>query len=156
MLDELEKHSNGNTNPDDKLQLLQGYRIETAVETVSHFEQLLGLVEVSEIIPLTRHAAPDSAALELKDMMLTVLQRNGASCYLAGLPKEESRKATLQLARLLESLVPEEDTRDRLLDGALALRDLPEVETRVFSHISAATASQRALASPRAGDTARK
>ena len=116
----------------------------------SRFEQLKGLVEVSQVIPCTRHAAPEIATLELKDMMLTVLHRNGASCYLAGLSKVESRKATLQFARLLEFLVPEEDTRERLLEGAIALRDLPEVEARVLSHIAEATANSARPLSPRA------
>jgi hypothetical protein len=110
-------------------------KLEAVMERVSKFQQLKDIVEVAQIIPASRHTAPAIAELELKDRLLDFLRRNGAECYLAGIPKETARVATLQLARLLERLVPSDDARQQLLDGITQLHDLPAVESGVLAHV---------------------
>ena len=112
-----------------------GEKLSAIVERVGKFQQLKDLVEIAQVIPPSRHTVPIFAEMELKDRLLDFLRRNGAECYLAGLPKEVSKKATLQLARLLEQLVPQDDLRQKLVDGAVKLKDLPGVETQVLTHI---------------------
>jgi hypothetical protein len=114
-------------------------KLEAVMERVSKFQQLKEIVEVAQVIPASRHTAPAIAEVELKDRLLDFLRRNGAECYLAGIPKETSRVATLQLARLLECLVPSDDARQQLLDGITQLHDSPAVEAAVLEHIKKST-----------------
>lgn len=117
----------------------ESIKIGVAVEHVSKFRQLTDLAELAQVIPTTRHIAPSLAQVELKDRLLSLLYTNGANPYLAGLSKDASHKASLDLARLLESLIPEEDLRQDLLDGVLQLRDLPGVKEKVLDHVARST-----------------
>lgn len=69
-------------------------------------------------------------------MLLTLLRCNGAECYLAGLSQPLARKATLDLARLLEQLIPEEDCRMSLFDGTRMLSEYPEAEEQLLGQIA--------------------
>jgi hypothetical protein len=110
-------------------------RVEFAIERVSHFQQVKSIIESSMIFGLTRQDVPRIAELELRDMLLSFLRRNGVDCFLAGLDRAETKRSTLQFARVLESLVPEDDRRQDLLDGALSLQDIPDLKNRILDHI---------------------
>ena len=122
-----------------QLVIQKGETVSAVVERVGKFQQLKDFVELAEIMPLSRQSAPLIAELELKDRLLDFLRRNGAECYLAGIPKETARTASLKLARLLERLVPEEDARERLLDGTVKLRELAKVEASVLAQVKEGT-----------------
>jgi len=130
--------SSGNRN---ELQLWNNHdsRIEFAVERVSHFQQVKSIIESSMIFGVTRQDVPRIAELELRDMLLSFLRRNGVDCFLAGLDPAAARRSTLQFARLLESFVPEDDRRQDLLDGALSLQDIPDLKDHILDHISVET-----------------
>ena len=131
-------------------------RLVAVMERVSKFQQLKDLIEVAQIIPSSRHTAPIIAEIELKDRLLDFLRRNGAECYLAGIPKDAARVATLQLARLLERLVPVDDSRQDLLDGVTKLCSMPEVEADVLSHIEKSKRQIEAGSGDRRGETLSK
>jgi hypothetical protein len=116
------------------LQIINGdATLELLLQRMPRFDQLKNLVEVSQILPATRHTAPIFAEMELKDMLLGMLHRNGADGYLAGLPKEVTRFATLELAKLLESAIPTIDQREKLLEGIIALGEIPGLEKEIES-----------------------
>jgi hypothetical protein len=139
LIDECKAKINGGVPGRDNVQLLiqQGTRLELEIEEVSHFQQLKSLLDVSVKVGPTHHVAPPIAELELRDMLLSLLRRNGIECYLAGINKSDARRSTLQLANLLESLVPEEDKRNALFDGSLWIEELPGVEAEIRKHIEA-------------------
>ena len=70
-------------------------------------------------------------------MLLSLLRRNGIQGYFAGISKADARRSTLQLANLLELLVPEEDQRTALFDGSLWIEELPGIEAEIRKHIGA-------------------
>ena len=74
-------------------------RLAAVMERVSKFQQLKDIIEVAQVIPSTRHTAPLLAEVEMKDRLLDFLRRNGAQCYLAGLPKKTAKIAMIQFAR---------------------------------------------------------
>jgi hypothetical protein len=133
------------------LQIINGdVKLELMLQRMSRFDQLRDLVEVSQILPATRHAAPIFADMELKDTLLHMLSRNGAEPYLAGLPKEVTRSATLELATLLESAIPSIDKRDKLLEGIIALGDVPGLEDDIKALMVSTTSEVKRLVSPNA------
>ena len=109
----------------------QETKLEMVLKQVTRFDKLKELVEVSQIQPAGRHVSSAIAELELKDILLGMLRRNGAEAYLAGLPKEVTRTATIELAQLLESMVPDSDKRDRLLHGLIAIGEVPGLEKKL-------------------------
>jgi hypothetical protein len=85
-----------------------------------------------------------------------MLRRNGAEAYFAGLPKDVSRAATIELAQLLESMIPDADNREKLLHGLIATGDVPGLDERIKqlmdkTHIEMQRLSRKchALPSPR-------
>lgn len=106
----------------------QHTKLEIVLMQLPRFERLKELVEVSQILPAGRHVSSAIAELELKDILLDMLRRNGAEAYLAGLPKDVSRVATIELAQLLESMIPDADNRDKLLSGLIATGDVPGLD----------------------------
>jgi hypothetical protein len=106
----------------------QDAKLEVILKQMPRFERLKELVEVSQILPAGRHVSSAIAELELKDILLDMLRRNGADAYLAGLPKDVSRAATIELAQLLESMIPDADNREKLLHGLIATGDVPGLE----------------------------
>jgi hypothetical protein len=112
-------------------------RLELEIEEVSRFQQLKSLLDISIKVGPTRHLAPQIAELELRDMLLSLLRRNGIQGYFAGISKADARRSTSQLANLLELLVPEEDQRNALFDGSLWIEELPGVEAEIRKHIQA-------------------
>jgi hypothetical protein len=120
-----------NTRPEalSGLQIIsRDTKLEIILKQVTRFEQLKELVEVSQILPAGRHVSSALAELELKDILLDMLRRNGAETYFAGLPKDVTRTATIELAQLLESMVPDSDNRDRLLHGLITMDEVPGLE----------------------------
>jgi hypothetical protein len=118
------------------LQLISdGGRLGAVVEQVSKFAQLKELLEAAQVIPTTRHGAPRIADLEMRDLLLNMLRTNGAECYLAGLPSHVSQRATLQLARLMESAVPTEDLRQKLLEGFVSIDNFPELREGIAEQV---------------------
>ena len=102
--------------------------IGNILKQLPRFERLEGLVEVSQILPAGRHVSSAIAELELKDVLLDLPRRNGPEAYLDRLPKDGSRAATIGLAQLLESIIPEEDNREKLLRGLIATSDVPGLD----------------------------
>jgi hypothetical protein len=129
-----EREISGDREHSDQIHLMKqdSGHVDVVVEQISQFTQLKCIVEFSQVLHPSRHIEADLAALELKDLILTLLRRNGVPCYLAGLPKEESTRASLQLARILERTIPEEDNLEKLFKGAISLRDMPSLEAEVM------------------------
>ena len=144
---EREFSSSGNTSDQIQLMARTESQIQVVVEQISEFSQLKSIVEFSRLLHPSRHAEAEIAAIEFKDLILTLLRRNGAPCYFAGLPKEESIRAALQLARIVEQIVPEEDNLDKLFEGAIALRELPSLEAVVMQQASLGAANSSEVAS---------
>lgn len=109
----------------------QDARLEVILKQMPRFEQLKELVEMSQILPAGRHTSSAIAELELKDILLDMLRRNGAESYLAGLPKDVIRAAMIELAQLLESMIPDADNREKLLQGLIATGDVPGLDERI-------------------------
>lgn len=85
-----------------------------------------------------------------------MLRRNGAEAYFAGLPKDVSRAATIKLAQLLESMIPDTDNREKLLQGLIATGDVPGLDERIkqlmdqtHSEIQRLSQTSHALPPPR-------
>jgi hypothetical protein len=144
-----ERESLGSSNSSDQIQLMAhaGSHVQVVVEGISEFSQLKGIVEFSQLLHPSRHVEAEIAALELKDLILTLLRRNGAPCYFAGLPKEESTRAALRLARVLERMIPEEDTLEKLFEGAIMLREMPSLEEEVMDQASLCATGPRGIGS---------
>jgi hypothetical protein len=106
-------------------------KLEVILTQLPRFDGLKELVEVSQILPAGRHVSSAIAELELKDILLDMLRRNGAEAYFAGLPKDVSRAATIKLAQLLESMIPDTDNREKLLQGLIATGDVPGLDERI-------------------------
>jgi hypothetical protein len=139
LIDECKDKSDSGTSAQKNVQLFvqEDMRLELEIDEVSHFQQLKSLLDVAIKVGPTRHLAPQIAELELRDMLLSLLRRNGIQDYFAGISKADARRSTLQLANLLELLVPEEDQRNALFDGSLWIEELPGVEAEIRKHIEA-------------------
>jgi hypothetical protein len=137
MIDECLALINGEGGADGvELVVHSDIKLAAVVESVSKFTQLKDLAEIATIIPVSRQISSDIAKLELKDMLLDFLRVNGVECYLAGISKTISNQVTLQLARVIERLVPQDDTRQKLLDGVIKLKEMPAVQMRLVDHIN--------------------
>ena len=106
-------------------------KLEVILKQLPRFDALKELVEVSQILPAGRHVSSAIAELEMKDILLDMLRRNGADAYLAGLPKDVTRAATIKLAQLLESMIPDTDNREKLLQGLIATGEIPGLDERI-------------------------
>lgn len=113
----------------------EGFELRARVTLVGSFERLKDLVEAADCLPASRQTVPDQALRLLRDKILCLLRRNGADCYLAGLPEELTKRLTLRFATLLERFVPDVDQREKLLSGEMLLKSLPSVEQALLNHV---------------------
>jgi hypothetical protein len=108
--------------------------IRAFIERVGPFAKLKEIAEAGECLKSSRLTTPDDALLRLRDLLLCFLRKNGASCFLAGLPPEMVKARTLEFARLLEHFIPDTDKREQLISGAILLREMPAVEAAIQEH----------------------
>jgi hypothetical protein len=118
-------------NPNMLISLSDKEQIALVMEPVREFEQLRDIILSAEFVK-TKSRIPDDALLKMKDKLITLLVRNGAQPFLAGLPKDLSKKATLLFADILQRSIPETDNLEKLFGGEIALHALPSAEEPVL------------------------
>lgn len=94
------------------------------VEAVGNFEQWKEILEMAEVLPATKSLVPDQVSVRFQNKLMGVLAKNGATPFLAVLPTDLARKASLEFAALLERAVPSSDAREAVFDGRLLLSEI--------------------------------
>jgi hypothetical protein len=94
------------------------------VEAVGNFEQWREILEMAEVMPATKSLVPDQVGARFQNKLMGVLARNGAEPFLAVLPAEMARKASLDFAALLERAVPSSDDREAVFEGRRLLSEV--------------------------------
>jgi hypothetical protein len=94
------------------------------VEAVGNFEQWREILEMAEVMPATKSLIPDQVGARFQNKLMGVLARNGAEPFLAVLPSEMARRASLDFAALLERAVPSSDDREAVFEGRRLLSEV--------------------------------
>lgn len=94
------------------------------VEAVGNFEQWKEILEMAEVLPATKSLVPEQVSVRFQNKLMGVLAKNGATPFLAILPTDLARKASLEFAALLERAVPSSDAREAVFDGRLLLSEI--------------------------------
>lgn len=94
------------------------------VEAVGSFEQWREILELGEVLPATKSLVPDQVGVRFQNKLMGLLAKNGAVPFLAVLPTDMARKASLEFAALLERAVPSSDDREAVFDGRRLLSEI--------------------------------
>jgi hypothetical protein len=106
--------------------------IRPTLEAVGNFEQWKEILDMAELLPATKSLIPDQVSVRFQNKLLGVLARNGAKPFLAILPADMAKKASLEFASLLERAVPSSEDREDVFEGRRLLSEIGfEAESKV-------------------------